>query len=171
MNAVYGFLVFSFRLRSFTSPCGTLTNRRANDLNRSIGLCGVVLSPSLTAPLASDLSPSRSRCLMRSEFLVCQSFTDNRRSNLPKAFTVIVLPFVEPEGLLVQITIQMGRVNADVGSLEGTFQEAPKILDVLGINPSTHKFDRMVNHFVSIGIRETEIGFERVGDAVCDDPI
>src|SRR5208282_2728929 len=70
---------------------------------------------------------------------------------------------IEPESLLVQIPAQMRRVNTDVGSLEGPFQEAPEILDVVGMHVAANELDRMVNHFMRIDIGQAQVRFEGVG--------
>jgi len=155
-------LLFASRVRSSSSR-GTLMIRRARDLNRLIGLCGAALSPPLAAPLTSDVSRSRRRWRMICQFLVRQPPPCDRRADLPEPLAIIVLSLIEPEGLFVQIPAQMRRINTDVGSLKGAFQEAPEILDVVGVDLSANKVDRVVNHFMRVGIGKTEIGFEGIG--------
>ena len=118
-------LLFASRVRSSSSR-GTLMIRRARDLNRLIGLCGAALSPPLAAPLTSDVSRSRRRWRMICQFLVRQPPPCDRRADLPEPLAIIVLSLIEPEGLFVQIPAQMRRINTDVGSLKGAFQEAPE---------------------------------------------
>jgi hypothetical protein len=79
-----------------------------------------------------------------------------------KPLPIVGLSLIKPEGLLVQVPAQMCRIDADVGSLEGAFQEAPEILDIVGMDLSANKLDRVVNHFMRIGIGKTEIGFESI---------
>src|SRR6266851_10037081 len=108
-------------------------SRRAKDRNRPIGVSGAELGLAFSAPLASDLSRSRSRCFMLGEFLVRQPLPGDRRTHLPKPLAIIVFSLVEPEGLFVQVPAQMCRIDTDVSTLEGPFQEAPEILDIIGV--------------------------------------
>ena len=71
---------------------------------------------------------------MLSEFLVRQPLSGDGRTHLPKPVTIIVLSLIEPEGLFVEIPAEVCRINADVSPLEGAFQEAPEILDVVGVD-------------------------------------
>jgi hypothetical protein len=144
------------------SARGTFTNRRAKDLNRSMGDLG---ARPLASSLASDLnfSRSRSRAFMLRQFSICQALTSDRRTHFPKPLTIIVFALIEPECLLVEIPTQVGRINAHVSTLEGAFQEAPEILDVVGVDLSANKLNRVVNHFMRVGVGKTEIGFESVG--------
>ena len=91
---------------------------------------------------------------MRSEFLIRQPLPGDRRAHLPKPLTIVVLSLVEPESLFI-----LRRINADVSAFEGPFQEAPEILDVVRVDLSANKLDRVVNHFMRVGVGKTEIGF------------
>ncbi len=73
-----------------------------------------------------------------------------------------MLSFIEPESLLVEIPVKMRRIYTDVGSLEGPFQEAPEILDIVSVNVATNKLDRVINHLMRVGVGKAQIGFESI---------
>lgn len=74
-----------------------------------------------------------------------------------------MLSLIEPESLLVEIPVEMRRIKSDVGSLEGAFQEAPEILDVVGVHVAANKLDRVINHLMRIGVGKAKIRFESIG--------
>jgi hypothetical protein len=74
-----------------------------------------------------------------------------------------VFALIGPKGLLVEIPIEINRINADIGTLECALQEAPEILDVIGVDMIAHKLDRVVDRFVGVIVRETEIRLQRIG--------
>ena len=53
-------------------------------------------------------------------------------------------------------------LDADIGSPNGSLQEAPKVFEAVGVNSSPHIGDGMVNNFVSILRGESFIGAECV---------
>jgi hypothetical protein len=61
--------------------------------------------------------------------------------------TIVVLSLVEPESLLVQVSAQVSRINTDVSPFEGPSQEAPEILDIVSVDLSANKLNRVVNSF------------------------
>src|SRR5690349_17133205 len=69
---------------------------------------------------------------------------------------------VEPKSLLVEIPVKMRRVNTDISALEGSLQETPEILDVVGVNVAANKLDRVIDHLVRICIGKTEIRFQSI---------
>jgi hypothetical protein len=142
---------------------GTRTIRFARERKRSIGNASGLAgsASSLTASLA--VSSSLRRCaILADQLRVGQPLPSDRRTDLPKPFAIIMLALVEPEGLFIQIPAQMCRINTDVGSLQGPFQEAPEILDIVCVNVPTNKLDRVVNGFMRVSVRESEIRLQRV---------
>jgi hypothetical protein len=144
--------------------------RRARALNFPIGdegACSAAASLDAIGAASSLalLFSVRFRCLgiLPGQLRVGQSLAGDSRTNLPKSLSVIALSLVEPEGLFVQVPAQVNRINTDVSPLEGPFQEAPEILDVVGVDLSANKVDRVVNHFMRVGVGKTEIGFEGIG--------
>src|ERR1700680_3121500 len=91
----------SLRLCSLSSARGTFMSRRARERNRCMGVWAFELGPprSFAAPLASDLSRSRSRRFMFSEFLVGQPLPGDRRYHLSEPTAVFVFALIETESL------------------------------------------------------------------------
>jgi hypothetical protein len=100
--------------------------------------------------------------ILGNQLRVGQPLPGDRRAHLMEPTAVIVLALIKPEDLLVQIPAQMRRVNADVGSLEGPFQEAPEILDIVGMDMAAHELNRVVNGLMRVVGREAEIRFQGV---------
>jgi hypothetical protein len=74
-----------------------------------------------------------------------------------------VRTLVEPKGLLVEIGVEVNRVNADVGSLKGALQEAPEVLDAVRVYVVANELDGVVNGLMIVGVAEAEIRFQRIG--------
>ena len=66
---------------------------------------------------------------------------------------------VEPEGLFVEIGVKVNRINADVGSLESPFEQAPKILNVVSVDVAMHELDSVIYRLVRVGVGKTKIRF------------
>src|SRR5262249_12492684 len=74
------------------------------------------------------------------------------------AVSVGSLPLIVPEGLLVEIAEQMERLDADIGSLNASLEQAPKILNTVGVhvpfNVALRVIDELMNVFtIQSGIR------------------
>jgi hypothetical protein len=132
-------------------------SRRASERKRPIAVCGESFPSSLTSCLSYVLR--RAIC---DQIPVRQPLPSDRRTHFSKTLAIVVLSLIEPERLFVQIPAQMRRINTDVSSFEGTFQEAPEILDVVGVNLPGDKLDRVVNHLMRIGAGKAQIRFESV---------
>jgi hypothetical protein len=46
--------------------------------------------------------------------------------------------------MLIEIPVQMNRIDADIGSLDASLEKAPEVLDVVGVNVTAHELDRMI---------------------------
>jgi hypothetical protein len=67
------------------------------------------------------------------------------------------------EGLFIEISEKMERLNAHVGSIDGTFQEAPEVFQSIRVNVAIDVLFRMVNNLVSVFGFQTIVGPERIG--------
>lgn len=152
---------------SASSVGGTVAKRRAMARNCCVG----VLAPSAltalsTAALSSD-SVARRRAILPRQICVSQPPPGDGRCHFAEPDAIVVFAFIEPEDLFVEICIKVNRVNADVGSLEGPFKQAPKILDIVGVNVAAYELDGVVYRFMRVGIGEGEVGFQCVGVHGC----
>jgi hypothetical protein len=66
---------------------------------------------------------------------------------------VVIASLIEPEGLFVQIPAQMYRIDRDIGPLEGPLQEAPEILNVVGVGVAVHEFYGVINSLMIVNVR------------------
>jgi hypothetical protein len=77
--------------------------------------------------------------------LVGQTLPDYLRDRQLETTTIIkVFPVVATKHLLVDIPKEMERLDADVGAVQATFQEAPEILDSICVDVAADVFERMV---------------------------
>jgi hypothetical protein len=74
-----------------------------------------------------------------------------------------VLTLIEPKGLLIEIGVKVNWVNADVGSLERPLQEAPEVLDAVGVYAVANELDGVIDSLVIVGVAKAEIRFQRIG--------
>lgn len=103
------------------------------------------------------------RWVIAYKFFVRQPAPGNGGYHLSEPTAVVVGTLIEPECLLIGVSVQMNRVNADVGSLESALQERPKVLDSVDVNVAVHELYSMVDSLMVIGIRQTEIGLQSAG--------
>ena len=53
---------------------------------------------------------------------------------------VIVFPLVKPERLLIQVSEQMKRFNADIGSANPALEQAPEVFQPVGVDVAANVF-------------------------------
>lgn len=68
------------------------------------------------------------------ELLIHDPPTADPTQGIVEPALIGVLPSVEPKGLLVQIPEQVKRLYRYVSAFDGTLEEAPVILDVIGMH-------------------------------------
>jgi hypothetical protein len=87
----------------------------------------------------------RLRCLPRfglgaittfgsNELCVSQSFSDNTLECLNESASVIVFALVEAKRLLIQVSKQMKRLDVNVGTLQGAFEQTPEIFQAVCVD-------------------------------------
>jgi len=97
------------------------------------------------------------------ELFVCEPFTGDAIHHPMESAGIIGFAGIVAVGFLVEIPEEVKRLNADVGSFDGPLQEAPEILNAVGVNPATNVFMGMVDHFMEITGIEASIGAVSVG--------
>jgi hypothetical protein len=59
---------------------------------------------------------------------------DDSRDRFFESALIVVLALVEPERLLVEVAERMERLDIHIGSLETAFEQAPEILQSVGVD-------------------------------------
>ena len=76
---------------------------------------------------------------------------------------VQALPIIVPECLFVQVPEEVKRLHAHVGTMYTTLQEAPEVLQPVGVDFTAHVLDGMVYDFMLKFIKPF-IRFQRIGE-------
>jgi hypothetical protein len=124
---------------------------------------------SLPANTAATL-PRRCRglvgegCRLAGQVAVGQTPTSDLAKNLLEAVAVALVSGVESKGLLVRVPEQVEGLNADVSALEGPLEQAPEVLDPVGVNVALNVADRVVNDLVNVVGVQIGIGAEGIGE-------
>lgn len=71
---------------------------------------------------------------------------------------------VVTEYLLIQVTEQVKRLDADIGSVRATLQETPEVLQSVCVYVTANVFNGMVYHFVCVFAFKANVGQERIGE-------
>ena len=97
------------------------------------------LSPFLCLPR------SRRRISGSGQLAVGQPLTGHTLHDFFELVAVANLAAIVPEGFFIDVPEQVEGLNADVGTLNGSFQEAPKVLDTVGVNLAANVFLSVVD--------------------------
>ena len=102
--------------------------------------------------------------LFPDQLTVCQALADDPRGGTNEALAVSEGTGVESEGLLVEVAEEMERFDADVGTVDGSFQETPEVLQAVGMNPALGVALGVVDHLVLVVLAEPVVGLESVSE-------
>ena len=133
----------------------------------AVGTAGTASQPPISAswvPLPSlrlPRLPWRRRC--SNEFLIGESFAEDVPCGPLEPHPVISFAGIVPEGFFVQIPEQMEGLDVNVGALDGPLQEAPEVLNAVGVNLPVNVPFGMVDDAVNVVVSEIVVGLERVG--------
>ena len=67
-----------------------------------------------------------------------------------KAVWVFPAPFIEPEGLLIQVSMQVERLYADIRPFDGSLEQGPEILNAVGRDVTPDVPLGMIDDLVSV---------------------
>jgi hypothetical protein len=86
--------------------------------------------------------------------------------HLAEAAAIVGLPLIEAECLFDNVGIQVHRLNANLGSFDGAFEQRPEIFQPVCVNGTAHVLNGVVNGLVHIArlkptIRRVRVGVER----------
>jgi hypothetical protein len=65
-------------------------------------------------------------------------------------FIANIFAVVVAERLLIEVAEQMKRFDTHIGSVNATLQQAPVVLQLIGVYASVYVLDCMVNNLVSV---------------------
>ena len=102
--------------------------------------------------------------VLAGKFLVSNPASNNLFHDASKAFRIRKVPGVVAESLFVNVTEEMERLDADVGSMQATLQEAPEVLHRVGVDVSIDVLDCVVNEGVLIVGCKAVIGFQFIAE-------
>src|SRR5471030_723495 len=102
--------------------------------------------------------------VLASQFLVCDTASDNLFHDSGKSLRVRKLPSVVAECLFVNVAKQVKRLNADVGPMQATFQETPEVLHRVGVNVAIHVLNGVVDDGVLIVRLQAIVGFQFIAE-------
>ena len=74
-----------------------------------------------------------------------------------------LLAVIVAKHLLIEVTEKMERFHADIGSIYPPLQEAPEVLDSVGVDVSVDVGFGVVDHHVDVGFSQATVGPERIG--------
>lgn len=116
------------------------------------------------APVSSFPSWAHACCRLRfaGQLSIRQSASDNVRHDKREAIGVSHFAIVEPKGLLIAIRLQVERLNAHVCALQCALQEAPEVLQPIGMDVAANIRLRVVDHFVRVLNRQSIVGLQLI---------
>lgn len=145
----------------------------------SSGQTSPVESPPETVHMASVVAPTQDlscrrlpllrsrrskRGLLTDETLAGQASTNDGAEHAQEPGAVVALPRVVAERLLVQIPEQMKRFNADVGAFDRPLEQAPEVLQPIGVDVPPHIGFGMADDLVGVVRRQPLIRLKRIGE-------
>lgn len=91
-------------------------------------------------------------CVFSGKFSIGQPFARDISGQLRKPDGIVdwLFAVVVTEDLLIEVTEQMKRLHAHIGSIDAAFQEAPEVLDTIGMDASVDVGLGVVDHHVDI---------------------
>lgn len=85
------------------------------------------------------------------DFSKGQALANDPRSEFAEAVTVVhIVPVIEAECLLVDIAEQMERLDRNVSTAHGAFEQAPEVLQAVCVAVPVHVFFGVIHHFVNV---------------------
>jgi hypothetical protein len=109
-------------------------------------------------PCRRRLEWRRRALALAGQSLVGKALTYDLGYRQLEATTVVhSFPIVVAESLLVDIAEQVERLHADVGAVQAAFEQAPEILDCIGVDIAVYVFDGMIDDCVIIVLGQSFI--------------
>jgi hypothetical protein len=80
------------------------------------------------------------------QLLIGDAAANDLLQNFGKSLRIVPLSLIVPKRLFIQVPNQMERLNTNVGSPDGSFQEAPEVLKPVGMNSAPDILNGMARH-------------------------
>ena len=97
------------------------------------------------------------------DFVPSQSLADDTPHGEFKAVEIAtVVPMIESIGLLVQIPEQVERFHGHVGSGQSALEQAPIVLNGVGVDFPIHVGDRVIDHLMGVASFQAFVGAQRI---------
>ena len=97
------------------------------------------------------------------KLLVGEPATVRALERLSEPLPVVLAALVETEHLFIEIGVEVERTRGNVGARDRPLEDAPKVLDVVGVNAPFDIRLRVVNDVVRVVFFRRNIGAVRVG--------
>ena len=106
-------------------------------------------------------------CRITCQFLVGKSLAESlRHTKIQPTLVANLFAIVVAEYLLSNVLVQMNRIDRDVGSSQATLQQAPEVLNTIGVYVCPYIPFNVVDNIMVVGVSSNE-GIGRV--LICDD--
>ena len=115
-------------------------------------------------PLPCLFLVSRRSYRLPCELLIGEPLARNRTCYLLKSLPIVSLPGVVTEGLFIKVAEQMEGFHVHVGSPNCPLQEAPEVLNPVGVDMAPDVCLSMVNDLVGINVVKVFVGLQGVGE-------
>ena len=103
-------------------------------------------------------SRSYPRQLLPDEVGVGEPLAEDRHGGVQEPTPIGVFPVVVSERLFVKVAEKVEGLNAHVGSLDGSFQQALEVLQPVRVDFALGVGNGMVDHFVLILVTQFDVG-------------
>jgi len=80
----------------------------------------------------------------------------------PSLVAVLMLPFIEAEGLLIQITEKVKRFDVYISPFDRAFEQRPEVFHAVSMDMTVDVANRMINHIVRVFVAKAVVASQRV---------
>lgn len=112
-------------------------------------------------PLRGDPSRRSGGRILTDQLAIGQATTRDRGKGDGEAVSIVDLPSIEPEGLLIEVAKQMEWFDTDIGTLEPALQQTPEVLDGVGMHVSFDIRDGVVDDLMGIFTVKSTVRLQR----------
>ena len=114
--------------------------------------------PDHRASCVRSFDPHETSVVLGGENAIGQPLAQGGGQDATETASVVDLPLIVTIDLLVDVAVQVNRRDGDVGSLEGAFQQAPEVLDAVGVDATDDVLVDVVDGGVEVVQGEPAVG-------------